>query len=206
MLRMQPVETREKTEGPRCETDADSEPIGFFFPLIPHGIIPSIPSDFLSGKLGHFTWNTDDIPNTVGMELSSLHCGNRQTLLGKNRMYNLFFFILLLLCLLHVAAENVFPSCAVFKPTQNHIILMSSSGFLCTFYANSCILCRARIFHLHLVIPINQMVFCYLLWIVTTLTIRKRRCNISLPVTELVCVMVAAAASSELNHRSVATG
>lgn len=63
MLRMQPVETRGKTEGLRCEMDADSEPNGFFFPLIPDGINPPIP------QISPGRW--DAIPNAVGMELTA---------------------------------------------------------------------------------------------------------------------------------------
>lgn len=104
---MQPGETRGKTEGPRCEMDADCEPIGFFFPLIPNGINHPFLQISYQENWDISPGRRDAIPNAVGMELSSLHCGNRQTLLGKNRMYNLFLFVCSSVCS-HVAAERMY--------------------------------------------------------------------------------------------------
>lgn len=55
-------------------------------------------------------------------------------------------------------------------------VLMFGPLYVC--FMQTVLLCRAQIFNLHLVIPIDHVVFCYLLLIVTTLTIVKR-CNIS---------------------------
>lgn len=96
------------------------------------------------------------------------------------------------------------------KAKINHVILMSScSGFLCMFYANKCILCRAHIFlNLHLVIPIDQVVF--LLFIVdcndSDNHIKQQQHFVSFLLTGRVCFVMTSTDFLKPIHRRFATG
>lgn len=133
------VETREPIGGRKCKTDFEDfqclfsrppmEPIRSFFPSIPRGIKPAIRSEFQVRKLGFCAQKMGCYSKHCGMELSSLHCGNGQNLLGGNGIYTVLSFIILIFCLLErlpdclmclfffffYQAENVFSSCVVFE-------------------------------------------------------------------------------------------
>lgn len=133
-----------------------------------------------------------------GMELSSLHCGNGQNSLGGNGIYTvLSVFIILLFCLLARLPDCLM--CLFFFFTRQrmyfHRVLSLSmckeskdklcysdvlmfQTFICMFLCKqSYSLQSSDYFNLPPVIPINQVVFCYLLLIVTTLTIVKSLCH-----------------------------
>lgn len=103
-------------------------------------------------------------------------------------VYCIFFFIHLLSCLPDRLPGSVFQqqtgrecistnmlSLSMCKESKDKLCYSDVQAFLCMFYANSCILCRAQILLFTSCIPIDQVVFCYLLLIVTTLTIVKKK-------------------------------